>query len=113
METNVQDILDEVFFELDGKKYTTTEAMAKDIKNLGYVVTEISSGDYIAFKVKGTKLSFLAYVSDTKPYQLIDVDTDIVFDDEDEDEKEKKQKKDRNKSYKGSYSVNYGKGYEY
>ena len=111
METNVQDILDEVFFELDGKKYTTTEAMAKDIKNLGYVVTEISSGDYIAFKVKGTKLSFLAYVSDTKPYQLIDVDTDIVFDDE-EDEKEK-QKKDRNRSYKGSYSVNYGKGYEY
>lgn len=109
METNPQDILDEVWYTLEGKKYTTTEGLAKDIKKLGYVITEIVSGEYVAFKVKGTKLSFLALVSDTKPYTLIDVDTDVTFDDEEED----KNKKKNNNRYDKSYSVNYGDGYIY
>lgn len=111
MKTKVDDVIDEVLDYVDGHTYTTAEGLAKDIKKLGYAITEIVSGDYVAFKVKGTDLSFLAFLSDKKPYYCFDVDTDITFnddDDEEEDDKKKKTPYDR-----GTYSVNYGKGYIY
>lgn len=112
MKTKINDVIDEVLDYVDGNTYTTAEGLAKDIKSLGYVVTEIVSGDYVAFKVKGTDLSFLAFLSDKKPYYCFDVDTDITFDDDEDDDKNDKKKK-KTPYDRGTYSVNYGKDYIY
>ena len=109
MKTKPNEIIDEVLDFVDGNTYTTTEGLAKDIRKLGYKVTEIMNGEYVAFKVNDTNLTFLAFVSDKKPYYCIDVDTDITFIDDDKKDKNKNKNK-RNDSY---YSVNYGSDYEY
>lgn len=116
MKTKPNEVIDEVLDYVDGHTYTTTNGLAKDIKELGYTVTEIVNGEYVAFKNKNDD-SFLAFLSDKKPYFCFDVDTDITFtddegDDSEDDEKNTK-KKDKNSRYDNTYSVNYGKGYQY
>lgn len=119
MKNNSKEIIEEVLDYVDGKTYTTANAFAKDIKSLGYSVTEIVNGEYVAFKVKDTTLSFLAFLSDKKPYYCLDVDEDIVFDDEDEKSYEEKRNRQNKKKldniyhYNKSYSVNHGEGYIY
>lgn len=121
MKNNSKEIIEEVLKYVDGKTYTTANGLAKDIKSLGYSITEIVDGEYVAFKVKGTTLSFLAFLSDKKPYYCFDVDEDIVFNDKDENEKsdeekknsQNKKKRDNIYHYDKSYSINHGEGYIY
>lgn len=74
---NIGEVTDLVFDATEGKKFTTTEAIAKVLKAQGLKIVEIVSCEYIVIKYKDD--AYLVFVTDTKPIEVLSVENDVNF----------------------------------
>ena len=77
-ENNLDEVIDLVFNAVEGKKFTTTNALMKVLKDVGFKVSDYVNGEYVVIKYKGG--SYIVFTT-SKPIEVISVehDVDVVY----------------------------------
>ena len=77
-ENNLDEVTDLVFDAVEGKKFTTTNALMKVLKDVGFKVSDYVNGEYVVIEYKGG--SYIVFTT-SKPIEVISVehDVDVVY----------------------------------